>query len=258
MGRRNWVRTLSGLVVLAAGLIILINTLGGTRASVGIAQNWWPVALVALALANIATFIGKPFRKKTGLFWPLLGMAVFLAAAAVTLLATTHILPTHASRYVLPLVLVVVGALLATVNGHPDRVHQAWITESAVLRRVRLASVARGIYNIKVLAVMGEVAIDLTGATLAGNTELQASAWGGRVRVLVPAGWVIEKTSVAGPSVEIEVPPVPMDLKHGYRASLSVSLLGSQGRLQIDWGEPEFSLRTDQASSIAQAPDGST
>ena len=258
MGRRNLVRTLSGIVVLAAGLITLINTLGGTKASVSIAQHWWPVALVALGAANVATFIGKPFEKKTGLFWPLLGTVVFLTAAAVTLLGTTHNLPAHASRYALPLLLVVVGALLATVNGYPDRAHQTWIAESAVLRRVRLTSVARGIYNIKVLAVMGEVALDLTGATLSGATELHASAWGGRVRVLVPAGWLIEKKSVVGPSVEIDIPPVPPDLTRGYQASLFVSLLGSQGRLQIDWGEPDFSLRSDQTVSTARTPDGST
>lgn len=232
------VRVLAGMLLLAAGLTVLIDRQGGTKDAVQLATRSWPVAILLVLLTNAATFLCPAFPRPNRLVWPLAALAALIVLFTLVLLGINGAFPTHLNRYQLPTGLIGTGALLVLVARRPDREHQPWIAESAILRRVRLVSKARGVAHVSVQAILGEMDLDLSGATLAGRAELHATAWGARIRLRVPAGWTVQAAPPAGPALEINVPPTPSNLARGQSATLQLHLLGAHGVIQVNWVPP--------------------
>jgi hypothetical protein len=238
VGRSSRVRVLAGMLLLAAGLTVLIDRQGGTKDAVQLATRSWPVAILLVLLTNAATFLRPAFPRPNRLVWPLAALAALIVLFTLVLLNINGAFPTHLNRYQLPTGLIGAGALLVLVARRPDREHQPWIAESAILRRVRLVSKARGVAHVSVQAILGEMDLDLSGATLAGRSELHATAWGARIRLRVPAGWTVQAAPPAGPALEINVPPTPSNLARGQSATLQLHLLGAHGVIQVNWVPP--------------------
>ena len=222
-------------MLVAFGLLMLVDRLGGTDQAAHFAGHWWPVALALLIVGHGLTFVGRPFGSGTGRALPLTVLVVALAVTAVILLGTTGHLPSWPRRYVGPGALLCAGTALAVTQPVTDRRYQTWVRVDAVLRRRRLVSRARGIRQVSVLAVLGQAAVDLTSATLAGDAELHATVLGGVVVLRLPAGWKVDEGPVAGHDLRVDVPPVPPGMPTGPQRTLPVHLLGARGKVVVEW-----------------------
>jgi len=160
------VRALVGLVLVAAGVLLLAEQVGGATKAVHLAGRWWPLAVLALGLAYGLTFAGAPFRQGSGRALPLAALGLLLLLATGLLFQTTGQVPRGLPRFLPGVALVAAGAVLVTLQGSPDRRYQTWVSVIAVLRRVRLASRGRALRLVAARALLGQVALDLTAATL--------------------------------------------------------------------------------------------
>lgn len=233
---RLW-RALAGLVLLSFGLLMLVDLLGGKADAVVFAERWWPAAIVAVVLAHAATFLGHPFPTYTNRFVPLAVLTGLAVVAGLLLLGTTRRVSANLLPYVGACSLMCAGAVLVVLSPRLDQRYETCISVSAILRRTRRSSRARGIRQVAVQALIGQVALDLTAATLAGDAEVHVSTWVGSVILRLPAGWKIDPLQLAGSDLVPVVQPVPPSLNRVPARTVGIHVLGIHGRLVIEWGE---------------------
>jgi hypothetical protein len=254
-------RALAGLALVAAGVVLLTDRVGGSADAARLVARWWPAALIVLAVAHALTFVGPPLPRAAGRVMPLAALASVAVIAAGLLLLTTRTLPRNLSRLLLALALVAAGVLLATVHPALDRRYQNWVAVSAVMRRARLRSRGRDVQLVTVRAVLGQVAVDLTEATLPPRgAEIHATVVGGSIILRLPAGWQVKPRPVAEPTLELVVVPPDPALRVGPARPVPLSLTGAHGRLLVEWVDsPNRSApATATAPPAADAADAHT
>ncbi|MGY1883966.1 hypothetical protein ACI799_01515 [Blastococcus sp. SYSU DS0753] len=224
------------MALVAAGVVLLMDRLGGAAGVVSDALPWWPVALLVWVIARATTLLGSAFPGSTARSLPLTALAMIGLAATGLLLATTGRLPDSWMRLAPGLVLILLGALLAVVESPSDRRYQNWVTLSAALRRARLRSRGRDVQLVDVQAWFGQAAIDLRDATLhPGGAEVYGTAVGGSIVLRIPAGWDVVPIPVSNPTLQIYVPQQDPALRTGLPGTLEVSLTGRRGSLAVEW-----------------------
>jgi hypothetical protein len=240
------IRALTGVTLIAAGVVLFVDKLGGVTKAGEFASRWWPLAIVALAIANGLSFLGPPFRGATSRALPLASVLAVLLTGTILLLDTTGKLPNAVSRLFPAGALVVVGALIATIHRSPDRRYQTWVATSALLRRVRFSSSGRSLKLISVRAVLGEVALDLTRSTLdVAGAEIHATVVGGSISLRLPAGWEVAPHVVADESLQFIQLPVDPGLPKVSSRVLPVRLTGISGQLSVEWAAAPANLLTE-------------
>jgi hypothetical protein len=234
---------LIGFLLASAGATLFVDRAGGAGRSAELISRWWPAAVIAVLGLCAASFAGRPFRTWTGRALPLAVLTGLLLVVGIVLAATAGWLPDKAGRYVLPLVLIGAGAATVLFQPVSRERHATWLSTSAVLTRVRVRSNARGIRQITARAVLGQVAIDLTGATLAGAPEVHATVFGGSVWLRLPVGWTVTVADPAGSDLDVVVPAAPDGALPARSTTLELRLLGLRGRLIVEWGQAPAHLR---------------
>jgi predicted membrane protein len=197
-------RLLLGLVVVALGLVFLLDAAGALDADRAI-DRWWPLVFVA---AGVLTLAERPPAVARGL--------VLLGAGAVLLLFTTHVLEEDAWKYVWPISLIVVGVVI--VWRWPGLTVPRGVNEEDVIRSTavfggpKLKCTSQQFHGAWLTAVFGGIELDLREALPAAEgASVNATAAFGGIEVLVPKGWRIsvrctpifggveDKTEPAGP-----------------------------------------------------------
>ncbi len=182
-------RILLGLVVVAVGVLFLLDSAGVLDASSAI-DHWWPMAIVALGLLQLAQ---RP-RSLTG---PLL----LIVAGGVLLLFTTDAVHGNAWSYVWPIAVIVAGLLLlshrrgvGTLPAGVDR--DDTIVATGIFGGPNVASASQQFHSASLTAIFGGVTLDLRRATPApGGATITATAAFGGIDILVPRGWRITTSS---------------------------------------------------------------
>lgn len=186
-------RMLVGFVVLATGVLFLLdaaNVLDAGRA----VSRWWPAVIVA---AGVLTLAERPPAVVRG--------TILTAVGVVGLLFTTGVLGEGGWDYVWPVAVVLAGlAVLANWRGraipggaHPEDV----IRTTAVLGGSEVASADPAFRGAWLTAILGGVVLDLREATPAPEgASVNATAAFGGVDLIVPRGWrlVIRSVPVFG------------------------------------------------------------
>jgi predicted membrane protein len=182
-------RLLLGLVVVALGVVFLLDSAGVLDAERAI-DRWWPVVIVA---AGILTLAERPPSIARG--WLLIG------AGGLLLLFTTTTLDNDAWAYVWPAVIVLVGlTILARWGGRATIAGTAAADEvvrsTAIFGGPKLASTAQQFRGAWLTAVFGGVTLDLRHARPAPEgASINATVAFGGIDVLVPRGWRISVRS---------------------------------------------------------------
>jgi hypothetical protein len=222
-----------GLLALVFGVLLLVQRLGTPARLVELAAHWWPLLIIGAVLANLATFVGPPMGRAEAP-WPLIGLGAAFAVAVVALLFTTGRVPRSVLGYATPLLLVIVGAGCALSGGRPDREYRDTIVLNAFLRRVCLRGRSRQIDHVTVRAVFGEIVLDLTDASTAGDAAVHATVFWGRVELRCPASWPVYTQPPVG-DVRVESVPPPDDPS---KTRLWLSAMGSHGVVRLRYCEP--------------------
>jgi hypothetical protein len=181
-------RLLLGLVVVALGVLFLLDSAGTLDAGETI-DDFWPLLLVAAGLLTLAE---RPPSLVRGSL--LTGLGVLL------LLFTTDLLQQSAWDYVWPALIIGVGLLIVarwagrTIPGGASE--EDVIRTTAVFGGPKLVSTAQHLQGAWLTAIFGGVTLDLRGARPAPEgASVNATVAFGGVDILVPKGWRISVRS---------------------------------------------------------------
>lgn len=186
---RDFGRLLVGAIVVALGLLFLLDTAGVLDAGRAI-DRWWPAAIIA---AGALTLAERPRALVRG--------AVLSVVGVLLLLFTTDVLGEDAWNYVWPAALIVVGlVIVARWRGRavpPGVAEGDVITSTAVFGGSELASDDQSLRGGALTAVFGGITLDLREARPAdAGAVINATAVFGGIDLLVPRGWRITVRSL--------------------------------------------------------------
>lgn len=180
---RDLGRVLLALVVIALGVLYLLDAGGALDAGEAI-SDWWPLLLVAVGLFQLV-------ERSHGTTEPI----VWIAAGVVLLAFTTDLLGEDAWSWVWPAALVVVGLLIlmrwagTARQGRRDAGADT-VTASGILGGQRVTCTAPAFAGASLTAVMGGVDLDLRRAGLSPDgAVVTATAVMGGIEILVPRDW---------------------------------------------------------------------
>jgi predicted membrane protein len=190
-GLRLTPQLLLGLLVIAAGVILLLDNLGFAPLSRFL--NYWPAALVAIGLIKLWQARDGKGGSFSGLLFTIAGIWLLLEELAVVNIDFQD---------VWPLILVLLGAYIVwqgiagpqrprtAVDGHST------VSAVAILGGVARGSNSRAFRGGELTAVMGGLEIDLRQASINGEAVIEIfTMWGG-IDIRVPEDWSVESRVV--------------------------------------------------------------
>lgn len=175
----NWGRLFFGGLVVALGVLILLDNAGTVDAGQAIGE-WWPVAVI---LAGLVSLAANPSR------WAMPGLIVLIGVAL--LLGTLDILDLGA--VLVPAVIIMVGLFIIFGRGIGSRsdVTGDSIQSFNAFSGSELASNSNQFKGGSVSAVFGGAEVDLRNASLAPDAQMDVFAAFGAVEIRVPDGWQV-------------------------------------------------------------------
>ena len=186
-------RPLLGAVILAFGIVFLLDSAGALDADRTI-DRWWPTILIATGVTQL---LERPRSK----IMPL----TLVGAGILFLLFTTDVLSGDPGQYVGPIVLIAIG--IAILGHWSTRRLPARASGDDVIRGAgifggpHLATTSQQFRGASLTALFGGVTLDLRQALPAPEgASITATAAFGGVDILVPRGWrvAINGTPVFG------------------------------------------------------------
>lgn len=175
-------RTLFGLALLAAGVFVLAQRLSRDAELMALVRTWWPIAVIALGLANLIRLVERPWA------WAFAGPLALVGAGSFMLLRNLDRINPKALSLLWPMALILAGIWIALAgaswrNGSPsvDATFSRfiWLRGDTIIRSPGRFEHAR----LTVLA--GAAKLDLRAATLAG-AKLDVLILLGTIHALVP------------------------------------------------------------------------
>lgn len=181
-------RALVGFGFVGVGMLFLLEE-GGVLDAGEVLADWWPVVfLVAAALDLLA----RPPRP--------IGAAAFAVLGLLLLGATTDSIAGSVLALAWPLAFIALGLWLLVRRGPvPGAVADDDAVDAVVVfSGRRIVSSSRAFRGGSLTALFGGIELDLTGAVLAPDADLEAVALFGGVEVTVPPGW---RVVLDGPAI---------------------------------------------------------
>jgi predicted membrane protein len=179
-------RLLLGLVIVAFGVLFLLDAAGVLNADKAV-NHWWPTVIVAAGLLTLAE---RPPSVVRG--------TILTAIGVILLLFTTHLLEKDAWNYVWPVLVILVGLLIVlrwhgrTIVGGAEADSDDLIRSAAFFGSPKLASTSRQFRGASLAAFFGGITLDLRDATPAPDgAAINATSFCGGIDLLVPKGWQI-------------------------------------------------------------------
>ena len=190
---RDYGRILLGLVVVALGVLFLLDSAGVLDSGQAI-SDWWPLVIVAMALFQFAEGTHG-----------VVGPSIFLGAGSLLLLFSTGVLSGNAWDYVWPMAIIAVGVYIISRwrSLGKEKVLESddVIVADGIFGGPTVASGSQSFRAASLTAVFGGVTLDLRAAKLAPDgANVHATAAFGGIEVLVPRGWrvVVKATPIFG------------------------------------------------------------
>jgi predicted membrane protein len=175
----NWGRAFFGILVVAVGVILLLDNTGTLDAG-EIFATWWPAVLI---LAGVLTFAANPRH------WP---VALIIAAVGFAfLLSNLGIVDIGA--FIIPAAIIVVGLLVIFGRGLGSKTEAGdRVNSFNVFSGSEIASHSKQFQGGSVSAIFGGAEVDLRDATPAADAQLDVFTAFGGVEVKVPEGWQVD------------------------------------------------------------------
>ena len=175
----NWGRLFFGLLVVAVGMILLLDNVGTVDAG-EIFSTWWPAVIV---LAGLLTFAANPRHWPVALIITAVGLAFLLSNLGVA----------DIGDFVIPAAIIVVGLLVIFGRGLGSRTEAGdRVNSFNVFSGSELASHSKQFKGGSVSAIFGGAEVDLRDAVPAPDARLDVFAAFGGVEVRVPEGWHVD------------------------------------------------------------------
>jgi hypothetical protein len=175
----NWARIFFGSLVVAVGVLLLLDNTGVLDAGEVIA-TWWPVALIVAALFAL---LANPRHWQVPLIVVVVGTALLLRTLDIV----------DSLDLVIPALLILIGVFVMFGRSRPGREvsDSDRISSFNVFSGTEVASHSEQFKGGNVGAIFGGAEVDLHDAKLAPGASLDVFAVFGGVEVSVPAGWQV-------------------------------------------------------------------
>ncbi len=183
------VRTLIGLFIVIAGVLVLLDNLGaGFDIDI---WEWWPVILILLGISYWGQSSGRNGS---------VGSWVLIAVGVLLLLNNLDVI--HLSfNYVWPIILIIIGVAVLKHGlgggGTAENTDENYINVAFILGGGTQQYGAKTLNGGRVAAIMGGGKIDLrnAGMTASSITIDVFTLWGG-VEIIVPRNWTVNMQGV--------------------------------------------------------------
>jgi hypothetical protein len=176
----NWARAYFGIIVVAVGVLLLLDNLEVLESG-DIIGTWWPVAIIFGALLSY-------LANRRHIVMPL----ILALAGAGILLTTTGVV--DSLELVVPLLIIVVGLFLIfgrRVGSNRGAIGNR-VSSFNLFSGSEVASNSTSFEGGTVGAVFGGAELDLRHAGLASDATLDVFVAFGGVEVYVPSGWRVD------------------------------------------------------------------
>lgn len=215
-------RIWAGLTALALGCFLVGDTVHRARTALDAVAEWWPWALLALALFNLLRS-AVPMDSLTG--------PAVLAFVALCGLALSRGLDARAvQNLAVPLALAGSGAVLLVTAG-TSGTNSRW-TGFLATRRVHVPVESGELLVFR--ALCGELRADLTALSTDGPTTFHITAVAGHVHLIVPRSWRVRVHASGALLTRVnETGPRNEDPKSAARHEVACHLLGVCGSVSI-------------------------
>ncbi|MCZ7533856.1 MAG: cell wall-active antibiotics response protein [Acidimicrobiia bacterium] len=176
----NWGRLYVGSVIVAVGVILLLDNLDVLKAS-DVFASWWPVFVI---VAGLLMWIANPRRWAAPLIVTAVGVALLLSALDIV----------DVGDFLWPAILVFVGLLVIFRFGQRDRTAETKDTVSnfTVFSGSKLASRSQHFEGGSLSVLFGGIEFDLSNAELAPDATIEVFTAFGATEITVPAGWHVD------------------------------------------------------------------
>lgn len=175
----NWARLFFGSVVVAVGVLLLLDNSGVLDAG-KVLSTWWPVLVI---VGGFLTFIANPRHWQIPLIVVVVGTALLLRTTGVV----------DSLNVVVPAVLILIGLFVILGRARPGRqvLDADRISSFNVFSGTEIASHSAEFKGGNIGALFGGAEIDLRDARLAPGAALDVFAAFGGVEIRVPDGWQV-------------------------------------------------------------------
>lgn len=175
----NWARIFFGSVVVAVGVVLLLDNSGVLDAG-DVFSRYWPVLVIA---AGLLSYLANPGHWQVPLIVVVVGTAILLRTLDVV----------DSLSVVVPALLILIGAFVMFGRVRPGKeVSDAdRISSFNIFSGTEIASHSAEFKGGNVGAIFGGAEIDLHDARLAPGATLDVFAVFGGVEVSVPEGWQV-------------------------------------------------------------------
>lgn len=174
----NWGRLFFGLLVVAVGVILLLDN-AGTLDAWEIFSTWWPAVVI---LAGVLTFAANPRHWPVALIITAVGTAFLLSNLGVV----------DAGEFIIPAAIIGVGLLVLFGRGMGSRTEAGdRVNSFNVFSGSELASHSKQFQGGSISAIFGGAEVDLRDAAPAADAQLDVFTAFGGVELKVPEGWQV-------------------------------------------------------------------
>jgi hypothetical protein len=175
----NWGRLFFGILVIAAGVVLLLDNAGTLDAGEFFA-TWWPAVLI---LAGVLTLAANPRH------WP---VALIIAAVGTAFLLS-NLGIVDIGDFIIPAALILVGFLVIFGRGLGSRTETGdKVNSFNVFSGSEIASHSNEFQGGSISAIFGGAEVDLRDAVPTPDAQLDVFTAFGGVEVKVPDGWQVE------------------------------------------------------------------
>lgn len=176
----NWARAFFGVVILAVGVVLLLDNLDVLDAG-DVIGRWWPAPLVLGGLMGIAA---NPRH------W--VPPAILTAGAGAVLLKTTGVVDSLGA--IVPILLILLGVFIIAGRGFGTAREETGdsINSFNMFSGSELASHSSAFSGGRIGAVFGGAEIDLRDAVPVADASLDVFVAFGGVELRVPEGWRVD------------------------------------------------------------------
>ncbi len=181
-------RMLMGVVLVALGVVFLLDRAGVVDAGT-LLSAWWPAVVV---LAGVLALTDRPRRPITA--------SVLLVIGGVLLAITTGVLAEAALSVLGPLALIALGLWFVTGRRLPRAAVDSGdaVSVTALFSGQELTNTSQQFEGGTVAGVFGGVSLDLLHAQPAPDAEVNATGLFGSVEITVPDDW---RVLIDGPAI---------------------------------------------------------
>ncbi|MDP9495537.1 MAG: cell wall-active antibiotics response protein [Actinomycetota bacterium] len=175
----NWARIFFGSVVVAVGVLLLLDNAGVLDAGNAF-STYWPVLVIG---AGLFAFLSNPGHWQIPLIVVVVGTALLLRTLDVV----------DSLSVVIPALLILIGVFVMFGRGRPGQevTNSDRISSFNIFSGTEIASHSAEFKGGNVGAIFGGAEIDLHDAKLAPGALLDVVAVFGGVEVSVPQGWQV-------------------------------------------------------------------